>query len=206
MHTVKRIYLIVIIFTVFIGCKSKTDEVRERGVAAIKIFLNENLPNEDSSFFRLDSVNLIKIDTLTAKDEMDIPMKWAARLVIYYTTLAKSSTSLAKSKMEIADLGTSIYGNKEISKAELDEVKEESKRARAYIDSANLYQRILETLQSQQKDADNIKLKLYCFRLLVQYTKKDMTYWKDIMNIPVTLDYHVMPTKQISEDYFKSLH
>ncbi|MGI8635645.1 MAG: hypothetical protein ACR2KZ_09605 [Segetibacter sp.] len=196
---------IVSLTVLLTSCKSEKQKVEESSLESIRTYLDVNLVKEIDDFKSLDSLRIIKIDTITEKQELKLPIEYAINSATHYNRLTNLSIEMAKNKQTIANLGSTIYGGY-VNKLEHESAAEEREKVKKYNDSAKLLLNMADSLQKKQSKADSTTLKYYAVKCLIQYTKKDMTFEKDTAVIPVSKDFRVVEYKQITKQYLGNLY
>lgn len=203
MKTLKPIFSAIFLFTLcaltLISCKSEEQKVKEECLKVMQIYFPITLKKEVKDFLSIDSMRIIRIDTLTEKHVLGIAFMEASEESQRYLRLAEISNDLAKYKRMLADIGSSqdSHWNELIG--------DSNERAKLEIDSAKFYLDKMKSIQQDITKADSLTLKYYGVEFQIQYTKKDMTFDRINGVVPITKDFRIVEYDQIINEYLKPI-
>lgn len=190
----KNIYKLILVFIVPIlfGCKDEQKLQKKIFLKTAKIYFSEKFKN-DADYKSLDSLRILKIDTLSDKDELYM---FICQLYRYKNNLLLQS----KSPKELTDLKylTENFGSKmyeyDVNKLEYDSVKEKVLK-----DSIDNIDKQLKHYEQILVKKDSLNLCMYEVHYSYQLTNKNMITEKGLTYLFFTKDMKLNKYQDIYE-------
>ena len=190
----KNIYKLILVFIlpILFGCKNEQKLQRNVFLKTAKIYFSEKFKN-DADYKSLDSLRILKIDTLSDKDELYM---FICQLYRYKNHLLLQS----KSPKELTDLNylTENFGSKmyedDVNKLEYDSVKEKVLR-----DSIDIIDKQLKHYEQILVKKDSLNLCMYEVQYSYQLTNKNMITEKGVTYLLFTKDMKINKYQDITE-------
>lgn len=185
--------------SILLGCKDEQKIQKEEFTKTARIYFNEELKNMED-FKSLDSLRILKVDTLSDKDELNGYINQLYRYQNYLLSQAKTQRELAELKYETANLGSQMYGGY-VNELEYKSAKAEETKFNVLKDSVNIVDKQIKHYERQLKKKDSLNLNAYEVQFIYQLTKKNMSSEKDTTYLRFSADMKVFENK----NQFKNL-
>ncbi|GAA4907061.1 hypothetical protein [Mucilaginibacter defluvii] len=205
----KRYLTIITLIAFLISCKSKEEKLKEQFLPIIS-----NVVKQDSLIYKMDSLTIFKIDTLSDLKIAQQQISNKSRDFEFFMSMVKSYNSQTELAYKSASLNAqqaSLYYNilesdvlgdiaKDKVKTEVSRAKELSAKSQKYLDSAKLVNSQIDNLDKKIKNkkinTKNFKGYVVWFNLLGS-DKKNMEVRRDSLYIFISPSLRVIPTSKV---------
>lgn len=185
-----RKILFILFVIVIVACKSKNEEIKEKiennGFHFIKTNFLE-LKKLDESIDDIDSIKLVKIDSITEKNNLAILYNNLGKEFDTYKERSEEALSDQNKILREIKLYTLLEDRALMDIARKD-FKESQEKSQVLIDSMKLIDEQMERIDDLYKKSDSTKLVNYSAKFLVQIRKKDRSVLKDSLYFYFDLD------------------
>lgn len=162
----------------FFSCQSKTERERDVLEKNIYTYFQENLKvSADSGTYHLDSVRLIKIDTITSAQVL------LGRTNLLYDKINENQSSFidlkesSQSDIQMARLASGV--SPEIYKNSMENLNSKTEKMKNLQEESSTLMKTADSLTKLSLTADSIKPIYYQAKCLVQYRRKDLSVNRD---------------------------
>lgn len=192
--------ILVFILPILFGCKDEQKLQRKEFLKTAKIYFSEEL-KKNTDYKSLDSLRILKIDTLSDKDELYI---YICQLYRYKNRLLSQS----KSPKDLAELkyGTDDFSQMHedyvkmhedyVNKLEYKSVKEKAK-FNVLRDSIDIMKKQIKHYEKILVKKDSLNLCMYEVEYIYQITNKNMTTQKGTTYLLFTKDMKIIENKYL---------
>ncbi|MPS65828.1 MAG: hypothetical protein DI622_15960 [Chryseobacterium sp.] len=184
--------ILVSILPILFGCKDEQKLQRKEFLKAAKIYFSEKLKN-DADYKSLDSLRILKIDTLSDKDELYMFICQLYRYKNHLLLQSKSPKELTDLKYLTENFGSKMY-EADVNKLEYDSVKEKVLR-----DSIDIIDKQLKHYEQILVKKDSLNLCMYQVQYSYQLTNKNMITEKGETYLLFTKDMKLNKYQDITE-------
>lgn len=184
--------ILVSILPILFGCKDEQKLQRKEFLKAAKIYFSEKLKN-DADYKSLDSLRILKIDTLSDKDELYMFICQLYRYKNHLLLQSKSPKELTDLKYLTENFGSKMY-EADVNKLEYDSVKEKVLR-----DSIDIIDKQLKYYEQILVKKDSLNLCMYQVQYSYQLTNKNMITEKGETYLLFTKDMKLNKYQDITE-------
>lgn len=185
-----RKILFILFVTVILACKSKNEEIKEKiennGFHFIKTNFLE-LKKLDESMDDIDSIKLLKIDSITEKNNLAILYSNLGDEFDTYKERSEEALNNQNKILREIKLYTLLEDKALIDIARKD-FKESQEKSQVLIDSIKLIDEQMERIDNLYKKSDSTKFVNYGAKFLIQIRKKDRSVLKDSLYFYFDLD------------------
>lgn len=188
----KNIYKLILVFIlpVLFGCKDEQKLQRKVFLKTAKIYFSEKFKN-DADYKSLDSLRILKIDTLSDKDELYMFICQLYRYKNHLLLQSKSPKELTDLKYLTENFGSKMYEG-DVNKLEYDSVKEKVLR-----DSIDIIDKQLKHYEQILVKKDSLNLCMYEVEYIFQITNKNMITEKGATYLLFTKDMKIIENKYL---------
>ncbi|MGD1318446.1 hypothetical protein [Chryseobacterium sp. 2R14A] len=159
--------ILVFILPILFGCKDEQKLQRKEFLKTAKIYFSEELKNNED-YKSLDSLRILKIDTLSDKDELYVYICQLYRYKNHLILQSKSPKELTELKYLTDNFGLKMYED-EVNKLEYDSVKEKVLR-----DSIDIIDKQIKHYEQILVKKDSLNLCMYEVQYSYELTNKNM--------------------------------
>ncbi|MCX8524131.1 hypothetical protein OF897_09355 [Chryseobacterium formosus] len=190
--------ILVLILPILFGCKDEQKLQRKEFLKTAKIYFSEELKN-NADYKSLDSLRILKIDTLSDKDELYIYICQLYRYKNHLLLQSKSPKELTDLKYLTENFGSKMYED-DVNKLEYDSVKEKVLR-----DSIDIIDKQLKHYEQILVKKDSLNLCMYEVEYFYQITNKNMITEKGVTDLIFTKDMKIYENKYPVMTEYKNL-
>ncbi|SUX48351.1 hypothetical protein [Chryseobacterium indoltheticum] len=190
----KNIYKLILVFIlpILFGCKDEQKLQRKVFLKTAKIYFSEKFKN-DADYKSLDSLRILKIDTLSDKDELYMFICQLYRNKNHLLLQSKSPKELTDLKYLTENFGSKMYED-DVNKLEYDSIKEKVLR-----DSIDIIDKQLKHYEQILVKKDSLNLCMYEVQYSYQLTNKNMITEKGVTYLLFTKDMKINKYQDITE-------
>ncbi|OWR12869.1 hypothetical protein [Chryseobacterium sp. VAUSW3] len=192
----KNNYLIVLITLLVFSCKKESEKISSKLENNARIYLSTELTKE-KDFEKIDSLRILKVDSLTEKQQANFYYGYLDGRFQRHSDLAKLNSDQAKLQMELSGLAGSRDNT--VAKMHL----EDSNKS---LDSATYYENKMNKIFQNRNKYDSIKPKFLGGNFLLQVTNKNKTVKRDSIYLTFDLNGNIIDNNEmlkISNQTFK---
>lgn len=190
--------ILVFILPILFGCKDELQ--RKEFLKTAKIYLSEELKN-NADYKSLDSLRILKIDTLSDKDELYLYICQLYRYKNYLLSQSKSPKDLYELKYGTDDFDSQMY--EDYVKSEYKSVKEKEAKFNVLRDSIDFIKKQIRHYEQILVKKDSLNLCMYEVEYSYQITNKNMITEKGETYLLFTKDMKMIEDKNLE---LKNLH
>lgn len=190
--------ILVFILPILFGCKDELQ--RKEFLKTAKIYLSEELKN-NADYKSLDSLRILKIDTLSDKDELYLYICQLYRYKHHLLSQSKSPKDLYELKYGTDDFGSQMY--EDYVKLEYKSVKEKEAKFNVLRDSIDFIKKQIKHYEQILVKKDSLNLCMYEVEYSYQITNKNMITEKGETYLLFTKDMKMIEDKNLE---IKNLH
>lgn len=190
--------ILVFILPILFGCKDELQ--RKEFLKTAKIYLSEELKN-NADYKSLDSLRILKIDTLSDKDELYLYICQLYRYKIHLLSQSKSPKDLYELKYGTDDFDSQMY--EDYVKLEYKSVKEKEAKFNVLRDSIDFIKKQIKHYEQILVKKDSLNLCMYEVEYSYQMTNKNMITEKGETYLLFTKDMKMIEDKNLE---IKNLH
>lgn len=177
--------ILVFILPILFGCKDEQKLQRKEFLKTAKIYFSEELKN-NADYKSLDSLRILKIDTLSDKDELYVYICQLYRYKNHLILQSKSPKELTELKYLTDNFGSKMYEH-EVNKLEYDSVKEKVLRH-----SIDIIDKQIKHYEQILVKKDSLNLCMYEVQYSYQLTNKNMITEKGATYLLFTKDMKII--------------
>lgn len=193
--------ILVFILPILFGCKDEQKLQRKEFLKTAKIYFSEELKN-NADYKSLDSLRILKIDTLSDKDELYV---YICQLYRYKNhLLSKSPKDLYELKYGTDDFGSQMYEDY-VNKLEYKSVKEKEAKFNVLRDSIDIIKKQIKHYEQILVKKDSLNLCMYEVEYIYQTTNKNMITGKGVTYLLFTKDMKIIENKYQDITEYKNL-
>lgn len=190
--------ILVFILPILFGCKDELQ--RKEFLKTAKIYLSEKLKN-NADYKSLDSLRILKIDTLSDKDELYLYICQLYRYKHHLLSQSKSPKDLYELKYGTDDFDSQMY--EDYVKLEYKSVKEKEAKFNVLRDSIDFIKKQIKHYEQILVKKDSLNLCMYEVEYSYQITNKNMITEKGETYLLFTKDMKMIEDKNLE---IKNLH
>ncbi|SIS57640.1 hypothetical protein [Chryseobacterium gambrini] len=190
--------ILVFILPILFGCKDELQ--RKEFLKTAKIYLSEELKN-NADYKSLDSLRILKIDTLSDKDELYLYICQLYRYKHHLLSQSKSPKDLYELKYGTDDFDSQMY--EDYVKLEYKSVKEKEAKFNVLRDSIDFIKKQIKHYEQILVKKDSLNLCMYEVEYSYQITNKNMITEKGETYLLFTKDMKMIEDKNLE---IKNLH
>lgn len=190
--------ILVFILPILFGCKEELQ--RKEFLKTAKIYLSEELKN-NADYKSLDSLRILKIDTLSDKDELYLYICQLYRYKHHLLSQSKSPKDLYELKYGTDDFDSQMY--EDYVKLEYKSVKEKEAKFNVLRDSIDFIKKQIKHYEQILVKKDSLNLCMYEVEYSYQITNKNMITEKGETYLLFTKDMKMIEDKNLE---IKNLH
>ncbi|WP_375181840.1 hypothetical protein [Chryseobacterium sp.] len=190
--------ILVFILPILFGCKDELQ--RKEFLKTAKIYLSEELKN-NADYKSLDSLRILKIDTLSDKDELYLYICQLYRYKNHLLSQSKSPKDLYELKYGTDDFDSQMY--EDYVKLEYKSVKEKEAKFNVLRDSIDFIKKQIKHYEQILVKKDSLNLCMYEVEYSYQITNKNMITEKGETYLLFTKDMKMIEDKNLE---IKNLH
>lgn len=190
--------ILVFILPILFGCKDELQ--RKEFLKTAKIYLSEELKN-NADYKSLDSLRILKIDTLSDKDELYLYICQLYRYKNHLLSQSKSPKDLYELKYGTDDFDSQMY--EDYVKSEYKSVKEKEAKFNVLRDSIDFIKKQIRHYEQILVKKDSLNLCMYEVEYSYQITNKNMITKKGETYLLFTKDMKMIEDKNLE---IKNLH
>lgn len=190
--------ILVFILPILFGCKDELQ--RKEFLKTAKIYLSEELKN-NADYKSLDSLRILKIDTLSDKDELYLYICQLYRYKNHLLSQSKSPKDLYELKYGTDDFDSQMY--EDYVKSEYKSVKEKEAKFNVLRDSIDFIKKQIRHYEQILVKKDSLNLCMYEVEYSYQITNKNMITEKGETYLLFTKDMKMIEDKNLE---LKNLH
>lgn len=190
--------ILVFILPILFGCKDELQ--RKEFLKTAKIYLSEELKN-NADYKSLDSLRILKIDTLSDKDELYLYICQLYRYKNHLLSQSKSPKDLYELKYGTDDFNSQMY--EDYVKLEYKSVKEKEAKFNVLRDSIDFIKKQIKHYEQILVKKDSLNLCMYEVEYSYQITNKNMITEKGETYLLFTKDMKMIEDKNLE---IKNLH
>ena len=194
----KNIYKLILVFIlpILFGCKDEQKLQRKEFLKIAKIYFSEEF-KKDADFKSLDSLRILKIDTLSDKDELYLYICQLYRYKNHLLSQSKSPKDLYELKYGTDDFGSQMYEDY-VNMLEYKSVKEEEEaKFNVLRDSIDIIKKQIKHYEQILVKKDSLNLCMYEVQYIHQTTNKNMTTQKGVTDLLFTKDMKIIENKYL---------
>lgn len=190
--------ILVFILPILFGCKDELQ--RKEFLKTAKIYLSEELKN-NADYKSLDSLRILKIDTLSDKDELYLYICQLYRYKNHLLSQSKSPKDLYELKYGTDDFDSQMY--EDYVKLEYKSVKKKEAKFNVLRDSIDFIKKQIKHYEQILVKKDSLNLCMYEVEYSYQITNKNMITEKGETYLLFTKDMKMIEDKNLE---IKNLH
>ncbi|WP_288458099.1 hypothetical protein [uncultured Chryseobacterium sp.] len=190
--------ILVFILPILFGCKDELQ--RKEFLKTAKIYLSEELKN-NADYKSLDSLRILKIDTLSDKDELYLYICQLYRYKNHLLSQSKSPKDLYELKYGTDDFDSQMY--EDYVKLEYKSVKEKEAKFNVLRDSIDFIKKQIKHYEQILVKKDSLNLCMFEVEYSYQITNKNMITEKGETYLLFTKDMKMIEDKNLE---IKNLH
>ncbi|NPA07720.1 MAG: hypothetical protein GXO46_01850, partial [Chlorobi bacterium] len=190
--------ILVFILPILFGCKDELQ--RKEFLKTAKIYLSEELKN-NADYKSLDSLRILKIDTLSDKDELYLYICQLYRYKNHLLSQSKSPKDLYELKYGTDDFDSQMY--EDYVKSEYKSAKEKEAKFNVLRDSIDFIKKQIKHYEQILVKKDSLNLCMYEVEYSYQITNKNMITEKGETYLLFTKDMKMIEDKNLE---IKNLH
>ncbi|MDN4011560.1 hypothetical protein QX233_03730 [Chryseobacterium gambrini] len=190
--------ILVFILPILFGCKDELQ--RKEFLKTAKIYLSKELKN-NADYKSLDSLRILKIDTLSDKDELYLYICQLYRYKNHLLSQSKSPKDLYELKYGTDDFDSQMY--EDYVKLEYKSVKEKEAKFNVLRDSIDFIKKQIKHYEQILVKKDSLNLCMYEVEYSYQITNKNMITKKGETYLLFTKDMKMIEDKNLE---IKNLH
>lgn len=182
----KKLILLIILQFVFFACKSEEEKMTE----VAKVFLQEDI-KQNKEFKSLDSLKLIKVDTITHKRQALEYWSQMVDKLKFYSEMSELSFEKYKSSKNMLGL-YSMLDSPELIRIQTSDTKDDLKEYKMYDDSLGILLKKSEIFKTKLDKFDSIKPVNYYHHYNLLLRRKDNSILRDTVFIVYDLDKNII--------------
>ncbi|MDR2237815.1 MAG: hypothetical protein LBE92_16960 [Chryseobacterium sp.] len=183
--------ILVFILPILFGCKDEKKLQRKEFLKTAKIYFSEELKN-NADYKSLDSLRILKIDTLSDKDELYLYICQLYRYKNHLLSQSKSPKDLNELKYGTDDFGSQMHEDY-VNKLEYKSVKENN----VLRDSIDFIKKQIKHYEQILVKKDSLNLCMYEVEYIYQITNKNMITEKGVTYLLFTKDMKIIENKYL---------
>jgi len=192
--------ILVFILPILFGCKDEKKIQRKEFLKTAKIYFSEEL-KKNADYKSLDSLRILRIDTLSDKDELYVYICQLYRYKNHLLSQSKSPKDLYELKYGTDDFGSQMYEDY-VNKLEYKSVKEKEAKFNVLRDSIDIIKKQIKHYEQLLVKKDSLNLCMYEVEYFYQITNKNMITEKGVIDLIFTKDMKIYENKyQVMTEY-----
>jgi len=201
----KSIYTIIVLTLFLYSCQSEKEKIEKSCKESIEANVREQL-KAATNVKSLDSLRIITVDTITEQIEIKVALRYIMSMVEYYKQMAELMAERAKTRRDIASIGSSIFGGSTLNKMQYEDAEADKENALKLLDTLTIYNDKMLELNDKYKKADSTKFLHFEATALCQVTKQDMTMRRDTLYYWLTPDFKIIERQDVIKKYIGNLY
>lgn len=192
--------ILVFILPILFGCKDEKKIQRKEFLKTAKIYFSEEL-KKNADYKSLDSLRILRIDTLSDKDELYVYICQLYRYKNHLLSQSKSPKDLYELKYGTDDFGSQMYEDY-VNKLEYKSVKEKEAKFNVLRDSIEIIKKQIKHYEQLLVKKDSLNLCMYEVEYFYQITNKNMIIENGVIDLIFTKDMKIYENKyQVMTEY-----